>query len=107
MTALPVPPDGFPIPVAPGDFTGEACTTLACEKCGVTRQADPDEIGMTDGLGACPNRCGGYMTWAFDAADRCGGCGQLGWFPSTLNHCCSRVCMLQAEYAKRLEAGRS
>jgi hypothetical protein len=95
-----VPAAGLPIPVE--RWEGDQITLLACEKCGAARQAVPDEIGLSDGLGACPESCGGWLWWAYMEADKCGGCGALGWFDDALKHCCSRACMLQVEYAQTL-----
>jgi hypothetical protein len=99
---IPVPADGFPAPVE--RFGKDEATLLACGRCGAARQADPDELGMIDGLGVCPEECGGWMEWAYQEADKCPGCGALGWFADELDGACSRRCMLQAEYAKTLAA---
>lgn len=98
---VPVPDDGFPIPVERWDAKHPA-TLLACNSCGEAREADPDEMCTTEPASYCPKRCGGWMEWAYTEADKCGGCGELGWFDKRLKHCCSRKCMLQAEYAETL-----
>lgn len=103
------PADGFPIPVERLDE--HTARLLACNVCGRCRPATTDEIGMSDALGFCPDRCGGWLEWAYEEADKCPGCGKLGWFRvalrstdvEPLNGACSRVCMLQAEYAASLK----
>ena len=100
---IPVPKDGFPIPVERLGSTNAGM--LACGKCGTSRQADLDEIGLSEGLGSCPRDCGGWLEWAYQEGDKCPGCGKLGWWDGRqTNGACSRLCQLQAEYAESLKA---
>ena len=105
----------YPILVAWEDFKGAKASTLGCARCGFTRQATEDEIGLSDGLPPCPACCDPkatdvrewpFLTWKYEAADRCPGCGTLGFYDSRspLKGSCSRRCMLQAEYAASLKA---
>lgn len=96
--------DRYPILVE--RFTGDQVTALGCQSCGWQRQATEGEIGLFDGLGMC-DECGGWLEWAYFEVDPCPGCGELGFFEKSLGYCCSRRCMLQAEYARALEARRA
>lgn len=98
----------YPLPVE--RLTPDKAVRLVCPRCAFERDATEEEIGLCAGLGSCgkcspagdgPGRWS-FLTWKYQEADRCKGCGELGWFPETLNSCCSRPCMLQAEYAETL-----
>lgn len=82
-------------------WRGKQATTLYCEQCERTRQATEDEIGLREGLPPC-GHCDGMLDWAYHEADRCKGCGKLGFWDKALGYCCSRRCQLQAEYAATL-----
>lgn len=74
-----------------------------CERCHKTVTIDPSEGDPYD---RCLKHrgCGGQVVMKYEQADKCGGCGRLGFYEKALSHCCSRRCMLQAEYAKTLRS---
>lgn len=61
------------------------------------------EWGYDPSGGCLECQCGGALVPVYELADTCGGCGALGHYAPALNHCCSRACMLQAEYAESLK----
>lgn len=74
-----------------------------CEACGWETRYDPAE-GPPEDVLTC-GACGAFdMTNKYDVGDACKGCGKLGYFDKVLAYCCSRACMLQAEYAESLRA---
>lgn len=95
---------GYPIPVE--NFDGDKALTIICETCRGEAVIDADEI-LTEGLYRCPRGCGGTAVMKYEVADRCKGCGKLGWFSGGPSGCCSRACALQAEYAAMLAEQRS
>lgn len=92
---------GYPILVE--RWTGDQALTIVCERCGAEAVLAPAGL-LTEGLYQCPDGCPGAAVMKYDEADRCGGCGTLGYHSPTLDHCCSRRCQLQAEYAATLKA---
>lgn len=50
------------------------------------------------------SQCHGPAGYKYEEADhKCPNCGKLGFFPDACKPCCSRVCMLQTEWAQELE----
>lgn len=91
---------GYPILIA--DWTGKQAMTIVCESCHAEAVITDDDL-QNEGLYSCPKHCGGLAVYKYEQADKCGGCGKLGFYDSKINDgCCSRVCQLQAEYAKDL-----
>lgn len=87
----------YPLPVE--RYTGQQSLTIICESCGAQEVVGPDDV-HNDGLYNCPVDCGGVAVFKYAEADRCPGCGELGWYDhNVLKGACSRRCMLQAEYA--------
>lgn len=84
-------------------FRDGQATRLACNGCGVTWQGTFEEVSSVMAWPyACP-KCGKFeVVVAYDLADRCKGCGRLGFYHEDLDFCCSRRCMLIAEYAEFL-----
>ena len=108
---IPVPEDGFPIPLPPDQFRGAYCARSVCDACGRNWHEDPSTehaFLIGEGVAMCPEPdCAGNVVWAYTDGDECGGCGTLrpDWkFPVKDDHgaYCSRTCMLQAEYARSL-----
>lgn len=105
----------YPLPAR--RMTGEQCLTIICERCHSERVIDGDEITSED-IYECPAdtekarrastepRCRGTACMKYEEADVCRNCRKLGWFEDVLKGCCSRTCLLQAEYAETLEASR-
>ena len=91
----------YPILVERYDAKHPADLAVCLGKCGREWIYDPSEGDPHDLCLECA--CGGAIDFKYLAADKCGGCGSLGFYPK-LNGCCSRKCMLQAEYAASLEA---
>lgn len=91
--------DRYPILVE--RYNGKQGITIVCERCHAERVIDADELNNED-LYDCPVQCGGSACMKYAEADKCPSCGKLGFWHGTLGGCCSRVCMLQAEYAKAL-----
>ena len=91
----------YPIPVE--RYRGDQALTVICETCCAETVVDSDNV-LSDGFYGCPADCGGLATFKYAEADRCPNCKKLGWFPEALSHhCCSRVCVLQWEYALSLK----
>lgn len=94
----------YPIPVESID--GKRASALACPECAYERQATSDEIGFIEPEfhTACPH-CGEGLVFKYALADKCPGCGRLGWWdtPASYNGACSRACHLQAEYAAQIK----
>jgi hypothetical protein len=79
-----------------------------CTKCGYERTWDPAEGDPYDLCikheGNAEGGCRGQIVMKYDCGSKCRSCGKLDyWFPSTLQGCCSRACMLQVEYAESLK----
>lgn len=93
-------------PILVERYAGNQAVTIVCESCNATAVIDAADL-RSDPLYACPAGCGGHATHKYEEADRCPGCGKLGFYERVLGGCCSRVCQLQAEYARELEARRA
>lgn len=91
----------YPILVETYD-TQHPADTAVCEDCHAEHTCDPeagDPYALCLGCGAC----GGRIVFKYLWADRCPGCKRLGWYSNKeLQGCCSRRCMLVAEYAATL-----
>jgi hypothetical protein len=103
--------DEYPILVR--DLKPEQALVIICEKCHTEETIGPDDL-LNEGLYMCPQNaygeplvCDGTAIMKYEPADPCKGCGKLGFWGclnDPLNGCCSRACMLQAEYAESLNA---
>jgi hypothetical protein len=111
------------LPVLVERYSGEQAMTIICERCHTEAVLDPDEL-LNEGLYECPadtelsrrasaeKRCRGHAIMKYEEADKCKGCGKLGFYESAgpssnyyapqMVGCCSRRCMLVAEYAATL-----
>lgn len=89
---------------------GQTAVALICPSCNWHgRDEDPASGEVSAGVTPCP-RCGEAVEYEYDEGERCGGCRVLAReLPVTDEHgsYCSRVCLLQAEYARELEARRA
>jgi hypothetical protein len=100
-------------PILVEKFTDDQAYIVVCEDCGLRARLTGDEVAGEVGYRAaggfltCVHGCDGSMTYAYEEALRCGGCRSLGHHEKALNYCCSRACMLQAEYAASLTEGRA
>lgn len=80
-----------------------------CERCHAEFKWDPSEgdpydLCVKHGNGSLQSECGGQIVMKYDEGQRCKSCRKLDHeMPRGLNGCCSRVCMLQAEYAASLK----
>jgi hypothetical protein len=74
---------------------------VVCETCHDSFRWDPGKGSPDELCAECA--CGGPLTWKYDEAPKCGGCGKLGYWSNVLKGCCSRACMLQSEYAATLK----
>lgn len=83
-------------------------TTLCCSRCDWSREATVDECGYAEPMymdDAHCRHCGNGLEWKYAEGDACRGCGKLDFsHPRELKGCCSRRCLLQAEYAAALAA---
>lgn len=103
-------------PILVERWVGMQPLTIVCERCHSERVINADEISNED-IYECPRdwelsrraptaeRCRGWAVMKYMQADRCRGCGTLGFWDDKLDACCSRRCMLQAEYAASLKGG--
>jgi hypothetical protein len=87
------------------DYKGDQALTIICERCAAEAVIDADDI-LNDDLYACPAGCPGSAGMKYWQADPCVNCGKLGFWSDRLKRCCSRSCMLQAEYAASLAGSR-
>lgn len=93
-------------PVLVEHYEGHQALTIICEACYAEEIIHASDL-LNDGLYSCPRRCGGYAFHKYEEADACRSCKTLSHDidPSgPLKGCCSRVCLLQAEYAESLKA---
>lgn len=103
-------------PILVERYSSAKAMTIICERCYAEAVLDPDEL-LNEGLYECPadtelsrrasteKRCRGHAIMKYEEADRCKGCGRLGFYRAEVNAaCCSRRCMLVAEYAATLTA---
>jgi hypothetical protein len=100
-------------PILVERWTGKQAMTIVCESCHAEAIITADEL-LNEGIYECPadtelgrqastaRRCRGSAIMKYEEAERCRGCGKLGFSEETLAGCCSRRCMLQAEYAESL-----
>jgi hypothetical protein len=96
----------YPILVARWDEKHPA-TQAVCTRCEATFEWDPSEGDPVDLCSkhgnASAGECGGQIVMKYDEGMTCPNCGKLDYtMPDGLNGCCSRKCMLQAEYAEQL-----
>jgi hypothetical protein len=73
-----------------------------CQKCEKERTWNP-EAGDPYDLCIKHHGCGGQIVMKYDTGVACRGCGKLD-YSMAVEGCCSRKCMLQAEYAESLKA---
>lgn len=104
-------------PILVEKWTGNQSMTIICESCKAEAVITPDDL-LNEGLYECPAdtelsrkastaaRCRGTAVMKYEEAERCRGCGTLGFYGDVahLEGCCSRRCKLQAEYADSLKA---
>jgi hypothetical protein len=94
---------GYPILVERYDAKHPADMAI-CVGCKRERKMDPADGDPYDMCLTC-RVCGDGIMWKYNEADKCPGCGTLGfWDHDVLKGACSRKCMLQAEYAASLKA---
>jgi hypothetical protein len=100
-------------PILVERYRGEQSMTIVCEDCHAERVIDADDIS-NEGDYICPRDtygqptvCGGFAVMKYQEADSCPNCGKLGFWDEHPGQCCSRVCQLQAEYAKELAARKA
>lgn len=90
-------------PILVERLTGDLALSIICECCHAEEIIDVDDL-LNEGLYDCPDDCGGAAVMKYEEADKCPGCGTLGFYDAkVLAGRCSRVCMLQAEYAASLK----
>lgn len=90
--------DEFPILV--DRYRRDQSVTVICTLCLAEKV-----VGLADGVGLDGQTrcvCGGETTFKYIEARVCPSCRKVGFWPAELAGCCSRACMLQAEYAKSL-----
>lgn len=86
-------------------LTGDQALVIVCQSCNAEMTIGAEDIRNEEDYGCA--RCGGWAVYKYVEADhKCPNCGELGFFSAALEHCCSRSCMLQAEYAKTLTVPR-
>ena len=92
----------FPILVAKWPTHPNASLQLGCNGCGhVWSEADPEDAMAKNECGVCP-RCGTFdIAFRYEEGVACKNCGKLD-HEMPVEGCCSRACLLQAEYAKTL-----
>lgn len=95
--------DDYPILVARWDDKHPSDLVI-CEHCKREGKWDPARGDPYDQCAECD--CGGPIVFKYDEGDKCPNCDALGHYERVLNHCCSRACMLQAEWATTLAARR-
>jgi hypothetical protein len=95
--------DRYPILVE--RLNSDQALVIVCERCHWETEIGPEDI--RNEMNYTCSRCRGPAVYKFEEAERCPNCGEMGHYSKALNYCCSRVCMLQAEYAKELEASRA
>jgi rubrerythrin len=97
--------DRYPILVE--RYRGKQGITVICLSCRHESLITPDDLNQ-DGEWDCFVGCGGTATFKYTEADhKCPNCGRLGFFPNSVKPNCSRVCMLQTEYAQQLAARKA
>lgn len=90
-------------PILVERFKGYQSTTIVCRKCGSEELIDPDDLNESCQWDCA---CGGVMVFKFEEANRCPNCKKLGFYRDLpTKGCCSRVCMLQMEWAEGLKHG--
>lgn len=90
-------------PILVENLVGDKALTIVCEGCHAEDVITDDDI-LSDGYYRCPKRCGsGHAVYKYEFGQKCKGCGRMDFsMPDSLAGCCSRKCMLQAEYAETL-----
>jgi hypothetical protein len=90
-----------PEPILVKRYIGDQSAILRCD-CG-HEWVETDADNLCCDWHVCP-ACGSTEAqFKYIEADPCKNCGTLGFHEEALGYCCSRVCMLQAEYAKSLD----
>ena len=89
-------------PILVDRLSAEQAKRLRCEKCRHEANLNlPDDLNQ-EATWECP-ACGEWaMHFKYEEADRCPNCDKLGFWDERLRRCCSRVCLLQVEYAEAL-----
>ena len=98
---------GDPYPILVERLSAEQAFGIACYACGHTwRAPDVDDfIKQIEYCGHCERCNSPKIGPQYEPGMRCPNCQKLAMeFPKSANGCCSRVCMLQWEYAQQLAA---
>src|SRR6476646_9694355 len=90
-------------PILVDDFGLAQSLLIVCEACAAEAVLTADELS-NDACYSCPAGCPGWAVYKYEVADRCKGCGQLGFYEAVLDGCCSRRCLLQWQYLQTLRA---
>lgn len=102
----------YPILVAQWDDKHPADLAI-CERCEKTFTWDAGEGDPYDLCAKCDfsitpdDICGGQIVFKYQMTDCCIGCGKLGFDAQAVDGACSRVCLLQYEYAQQLAKERA
>ncbi len=96
--------DRYPILVE--RLASKQALLIVCVSCRAEAYVNAEDIRNDENYGCAG--CGASAVYKYaEADDKCPNCGKLGFFSPVLEHCCSRVCQLQAEYARTLSARRA
>lgn len=88
-------------PILVERYEGNESVTIVCTSCDTQELLDPSDLNH-DAQWPC-EKCPGTMIFMYEEADRCPNCQRLGFYSDfPTKGCCSRVCMLQMEYAESL-----
>lgn len=90
-------------PILVERLKGDQALRIVCyEGCKWEMNITPEQIRNEQNY-LCP-QCRGWAGYKYEEADhKCPNCGKLGFFPDSVKPCCSRVCVLQQEWAQTLE----
>lgn len=94
-------------PILVEKYKEDQATRVICTRC--EREYtdwDPADGDPYDLCSKCDS-CEGDLMFKYEQADCCRGCGELGFYEKILDHCCSRVCQLQAEYLVSLRTEKN
>lgn len=97
-----------PYPILVERLAAGQALVIACQSCHAEATITADQI-LNEANYECPKGCGGSAFYKYDEGDKCPNCGKLGYWSHThvLKGCCSRLCMLQWEYAQQLAERRA
>lgn len=95
----------YPILVSSAKLDEYRVDLAVCTTCDRERSLDPMMCDPLLDFMECEHCKSGLLTWKYQPVDECPNCGKLG--DMAVDGACSRLCLLQHEYAQQLAKERT